>query len=89
MSTPHQFHNNIIVKSMHYFFIHGMKLTYIKKQKGGGEIMAKAINATPILSGKSADKFVARLNEPPSQEKKEFLAKAREIYKIVQSNKDG
>jgi hypothetical protein len=48
--------------------------------------MAKAIRATPTLTGKCADKFAERLNRPPSEDKKEFLKRAREVHKIIRSN---
>lgn len=50
--------------------------------------MAKAIRATPTLKGKYADKFAERLNKPPSEEKKEFLKRAREVHKIISSNSE-
>ncbi|MCZ3364404.1 MULTISPECIES: hypothetical protein [Methanobacterium] len=49
--------------------------------------MAKAIRATPTITGKYADKFVERLNEPPSEGKKKFLRRAREVHSIIESNK--
>lgn len=48
--------------------------------------MAKPIKATPILSGKCADKFVERLSTPPTQEKKDFLKKSRKAHEIIDAN---
>ena len=49
--------------------------------------MAKHINATPTLKGRAADCFAENLNKPPSAEKKDFLLRAREVYKKIESNK--
>lgn len=48
--------------------------------------MAKKIEATPTLSGKDAECFAKRLKKTPTKEKREFLDKARSVYKTIQSN---
>lgn len=48
--------------------------------------MAKTIEATPTLKGKAAERFAKRLEEAPTKEKKEFLNKAKVVYKTIQSN---
>jgi len=50
--------------------------------------MAKAIRATPTVTGKCADKFVERLNRPPTEGKKKFLKRAREVHNIIESNSE-
>lgn len=50
--------------------------------------MAKPIRATPTVSGKCADKFAERLKTPPSEEKKAFLRRAKEVHKIIETNSE-
>jgi len=75
-----------ITKSL-YTKVHKLYYKFYNYYKScGGKIMAKAIRATPTLSGKCAEKFAERLNQPPTEEKKEFLKRSREVYRIINSN---
>jgi len=46
----------------------------------GGIKLAKPISPTPILKGKDAERFLKRMEKPPTKEKKEFLKKAVKAY---------
>ena len=48
--------------------------------------MAKAIAATPTLSGKAADRFVQNLDKPVTEEKKRFLRQSKKVYKVIKEN---
>ena len=39
--------------------------------------MAKPIGPTPVLEGEDAIEFLKRMNEPPTEEDKEFARKIR------------
>ncbi|HMK54922.1 MAG TPA: hypothetical protein VK444_09125 [Methanobacteriaceae archaeon] len=50
--------------------------------------MAKAIAATPTLTGKDADRFVRNLDKPATPEKKKFLEESRKVYRIIKDNSE-
>jgi hypothetical protein len=51
--------------------------------------MAKAIAATPTLTGKDADRFVQNLNKPATSEKKKFLKESLKVYRTIKANSEG
>lgn len=50
--------------------------------------MAKAIAATPTLTGKDADRFVHNLDKPSTSEKKKFLKKSLKVYRTIKVNSE-
>ncbi len=50
--------------------------------------MAKAIAATPTLTGKDADRFVQNLDKPATSEKKKFLKESLKVYKTIKANSE-
>lgn len=43
--------------------------------------MARPIASTPTLKGRDAERFLEKLEEPPTKEEVEFLKKAIKAYK--------
>lgn len=43
--------------------------------------MARNINATPVLKGKTAVKFLLKTQKPPSSKRKKVLDKIKKEYK--------
>lgn len=50
--------------------------------------MAKVIAATPILTGKDADRFVGNLNKPTTPKKKKFLKESLKLYRTIKANSE-
>lgn len=50
--------------------------------------MAKAIAATPTLTGKDVDRFVGNLDKPTTSKKKKFLKQSLKIYRTIKSNSE-
>jgi hypothetical protein len=50
--------------------------------------MAKAIAATPTLTGKDADRFVKNLDKPATSEKKKFLKDSLKVYRTIKANSE-
>lgn len=50
--------------------------------------MAKAIAATPTLTGKDADRFVQNLDKTNHPEKKKFLKESRKVYRTIKANSE-
>lgn len=50
--------------------------------------MAKAIAATPTLTGKDVDRFVGNLDKPTTSKKKKFLKESLKIYRTIKSNSE-
>jgi hypothetical protein len=52
------------------------------------ENMAKAIAATPTLTGKDADRFVQNLDKATTSEKKKFLKESLKVYRTIKANSE-
>ena len=50
--------------------------------------MARAIAATPTLTGKDADRFAGNLNKPATSEKKKFLKESLKVYRTIKANSE-
>ncbi len=50
--------------------------------------MARAIAATPTLTGKDADRFVGNLNKPATSEKKKFFKESIKVYRTIKANSE-
>ena len=50
--------------------------------------MAKAIAATPTLTGKDADRIVQNLDKPATSEKKKFLKESLKVYRTIKVNSE-
>lgn len=45
-----------------------------------GDNMAKPINATPVLKGEDAKRFIERLSIPPTKEERLYSKEAKRVY---------
>jgi hypothetical protein len=50
--------------------------------------MARAIAATPTLTGKDADRFAGNLNKPTTSKKKKFLKESIKVYRTIKANSE-
>ncbi len=42
--------------------------------------MAEPINATPVLKGEDAKRFIKRLNMPPTKEERMYAKEAKRVF---------